>query len=115
MIPGVYNKAIYQGDDDALIAIWSSGGAVVNLTGYSAKMQVKLSKNTAAALATFTTADGSIIIDGVNGKVTVPITAAMAASLNPGDYYYDLQLTAGSGANSTILSGTFSVVQQVTL
>ncbi len=112
--PATYNIVTYQGDDDSFILTYSTGGSIANLTGYSAKMDVRTNRNASSSAASFSTAASSINIDGANGKITVPLPHAMTSALAPADYVYDLQITSPSGSITTIVEGLFSVIQEVT-
>jgi hypothetical protein len=86
----------------------------VDFTGKTAKMQIKASA-TGAALLTLT--NGSGLVYGADGLITVTITKAqMTASLPQNAVYvYDLQLTTtATGVDKTYLAGRFRLVQDIT-
>lgn len=112
--PATYNIVTYQGDDDSFILTYSNGGIIADLTGYSAKMDVRSSRNATDTVASFSSGAGTITIDPTYGKITVPFSNTITAALSPADYVYDLQITSATGAVTTIVSGLFSVMQEVT-
>ena len=114
LTPATYNIAIYQGDDDAFVLTYSTGGTIADLTGFTAKMDVRTNRSATSTVATFSSAAGTISIDAPNGKITVPLSHAVTGALAPADYVYDLQIISASGAVTTIVAGLFTVVQEVT-
>ena len=114
MTPATYNIAIYQGDDDAFVLTYSTGGTIADLTGFSAQMDVRTNRSATSTVASFSNAAGTISIDAPNGKITVPLPHAVTGALAPADYVYDLQITSASGAVTTIVAGLFTVMQEVT-
>jgi len=111
--PGRYNITVYKGTTFTLSPVWKIGGYVVNLTGYSAKMQVRAATD-ASVLVELSTANGKIVIDAGLGKLTLTLTAAQTAALTSGKYFYDLNLTAPDATVTKILEGVFLVNDSVT-
>ena len=61
-----------------------------------------------------TASDGSITIsDEATGDISIVIKAAATAVLEPGAYYYDIQMLSASGVN-TMTYGTFTIEGDVT-
>lgn len=60
------------------------------------------------------TSNGRITLDGVNGRITVTISANDTGDLTPGRYNYDLVLNSG-GTVTRALEGRFVVTGGVTL
>ena len=110
-LPATYNKEIYQGSDDTLALTWKQDGVAVDLTGYTARMQVRLSAKT-STVAEFSTALGTIALTS-GGGVTVTISSAASALIPAGSYIYDIDLTTGT-TTRTILRGALTVAAQVT-
>lgn len=59
------------------------------------------------------TANGRITLGGVQGRVTVTISASVTGAIDPGRYSYDLVLDSGSVV-TRILEGKFVVTGAVT-
>jgi len=59
------------------------------------------------------TANGSMVIDGPNGRVTVTLSATVTGAIAAGRYSYDLVLTSGSTV-TRYLEGKFIVTGAVT-
>ena len=103
--------------------------AVINLTGYTAKMQVRATKESHDTLKILDLSSPSsgMVIDGAAGKITITIghalltepalklsgitspAASLTESSNLTGYgkiaYYDIMLTAPSGTVTKLLSG----------
>ena len=114
MNPGRYNITVYNGTTFALSPVWKVDNLPVNLTGYSAKMQVRdISGNLIVELST---ANGKITITPALGQVNLALTATQTASgtLAAGNYNYDLNLTDSASNVYKILEGAFAVKASVT-
>jgi hypothetical protein len=85
----------------------------VDLTGFSAKMQVR--KNTGSpVIIELSTTNGRITIDAANGKITLSLSATDTAALASGMYKYDLDLTSPSSFVIRFVQGNFEVSGQIT-
>ena len=116
-----------------------AAGALIDLTGYTARMAVRptLNSSLAAYLSTGSDAvNGSIALGGVAGTVTLSMTAADSAKMadefatviaefiedkravvsedKTVKYIYDLELVSGAGAVTRALQGCFYVNREVT-
>ena len=91
-----------------------STGAAVNLTGYSAAMQIRRTPADATAVVSLHSAGGGLTIDGPEGRVRIEISAAQTSSLAPGKYVYDLVLTDLSSKKKRLVEGTVRVDAGVT-
>jgi hypothetical protein len=85
----------------------------VDVTGYSAAMQVRKTTAEADTLASITQASG-ITLGGQAGTVALSISAATTGAITPGRHTYDLKLTSGSSVVTYLLSGVFEVEGKVT-
>jgi hypothetical protein len=90
----------------------------VDVTGYSAKMEIRegtVDVPGEVAL-TLSTVNGKVVLDGNNDpNITLSLTAADTTTLAAGsDYCYDLQLTDGSGRQRRLLRGDCDVQEEVT-
>ena len=113
MNPGRYNLAVYKGTTFALSPVWKIGGVPVNLSGYTADMQVRYATDT-SIIVELSTANGRAVITPSAGKVTLTLTASQTAALAAGTYVYDLNLTAPDSTVTKILQGVFVVSESVT-
>lgn len=113
MAAAQYDFSFVHGDTHTFVAEWKdSTGAAINLTGYTAKLQVKIDYDT-PALLTLTDSSG-IVIDAALGKLTVTFTATQTATLDATTrYVYDLEVRTGAVV-TTLLAGCIAVTPEVT-
>lgn len=111
--PGTYNVVAYQGADWDRTFTVTQGGSALNLSGYSAAMQVREAADSTAYLLSLTNGSG-ITLGGTAGTITVAITATQSSAVNAGSYAYDLELTSGAGQVTRLLQGGFTVSGNVT-
>jgi hypothetical protein len=90
-----------------------STGLPVNLTGYSAQLQIRHTAKDAAAVISLTDSSG-LDIDEPAGKVSVEISAAATGALVPGKYVWDLVLTSSAAKKKRLVGGVATVVVGVT-
>jgi len=84
------------------------------ITGATARMQVRRTVENEDVLIELSTEDGSIVVDGANGGITLTITASDTEDLPSGEWVYDLFVTLPSNAIMRFLAGSFEVVERVT-
>lgn len=114
MTAGIYNTTIDQGSVWSVVLVYTdSNNTPVNLTGYTAAMQLRQNYNSEVADLTLTTENGGISIVGATGTITITATAVQTGALDPGFYVYDLELTSGSNI-SRLIQGQLTVAEQVT-
>lgn len=111
MPAATYNLTIEQGADFAIQLTLSEDGSAKNLTGYSARAQMRLKKTDVSPAATFT----CTVTSATEGKVKMSLANAITTDLSPGIYYYDLELYTANDDNVTrLLQGQATVVAEVT-
>jgi len=115
MTAGIYNFTIDQGAQYTTTIIWAdSSGNPIDLTGYSAAMQLRLqaaSPNPSAL--NLTSSNGGITITPLAGEMDILMTTAQTGALDPGFYVYDLEIALGSVV-TRIIQGQITVSAQVT-
>lgn len=97
--------------------IYISGGlatAPVNVTGYTAELQMRSLPQDPTAVLTLTSASGAITLGGTNGQVAVHATAAQTRAIDEGTYYYDIEITSGGGIVTRLAQGQIVVTPEVT-
>jgi hypothetical protein len=93
-----------------------SGGlatAPLDITGYTAKMQMRSYPDSATAVLTLTTENGGIAITGATGNIALHATAAQTGAINQGPYDYDLEIYQSSSV-TRVVQGQIDVSAQVT-
>ena len=115
MTAGIYNFTVDQGAQYNTTIVWADAqGVPIDLTGYTAAMQLRLqaaSPNPSAL--NLTSSNGGIVITPLTGSMLITMTATQTGALSPGFYVYDLELTLGSVV-SRIIQGQITVSAQVT-
>jgi hypothetical protein len=115
MTAGIYNFTVDQGAQYTTQVIWAdSSGTPIDLTGYTAAMQLRLqaaSPNPSAL--NLTSSNGGITITPLAGEMDILMTTAQTGALAAGFYVYDLEI-ALSGVVTRIIQGQITVSAQVT-
>jgi hypothetical protein len=117
--PANVNISVRQGDTLAqtvFVREKDSNGNVttVNLTGWTAKMQVK-TRRSGTVKATLTSGSG-ITITPLAGQIAIRIESTATANLDCAEYSYDLQIINPADANfqRTLIAGKLTVTPQTT-
>jgi hypothetical protein len=84
-----------------------------NLTGYTGTMTIRPFVGATTITTVASTANGAMVLDALNGRITVTLSAATTAAIVAGRYAYDLVLNSG-GEITRILEGKFIVTGAVT-
>jgi len=109
---------IRKGEDFLATLTWYTNTAKTttqDLTGYTAKMQIR--KNHATdPIVTLTTGGGGITIESpeTGGVTTLAITDTVTATLTAGDYIYDI-LYIKTGENRIPVKGVVTVERSATI
>jgi hypothetical protein len=111
----LYNVVIDQGANWFLNVTYDNpNGTPVNLTNYTAALQLRSLPSDTVAVLTLTTGAG-ITITGATGLVAIQATAAQTRAIDDGVYYYDLEITAPStGVVTRLIQGQAEVSAEVT-
>jgi hypothetical protein len=110
-----YNIAIDQGADWYLTVTYQNpAGTPVNLTGYTAALQIRQNFSDANAELTLTTANGGIVITASTGTLAIHATAALTLAIGAGAYVYDIKITSSAGIVTRLTQGSFQVNAAVT-
>jgi hypothetical protein len=114
MPAGSYSFYAEQGATlERVITYTDSAGAIINLTGYTAKMQVRTSAESATVVLELTSSAG-ITINGTAGTLSILVAASVLSAIAPLIYVYDLEITAPSGKVTRLIEGRFYVKAEVT-
>lgn len=114
MPAGTYDISAEQGATFNLVLTWRNPDAsAIDLTGCTAKMQVRTSKAAADAVLTLQTGAG-ITLGGTAGTLTLSASAAAMAAISAGSYLYDLEVTDAGGSVTRLVEGAFVVSGEVT-
>lgn len=114
MTAGIYNFTMDQGSNwDLNVVYKDANGNPINLTGYTAAMQLRQNYNSDTAVLTLSTSNGGITITGAQGKLVLSATAIQTGALDAGFYVYDLEITSG-GVVTRLIQGQVTVAGEVT-
>ena len=109
---------MYQGEDFDYTIVWrDETGTLVNLTGYSAKMQVRARDEDPNPLIELNTSNGRISLGGVSGYLQLHINASDTGFLASSFEYphvYDLEATDGAGKTRKIARGPLANIRDRT-
>jgi hypothetical protein len=113
-LAGIYNITADRGATfTRTITLLEQNGTPQNLTGYTAKMDVRETYDSNAVALQLSTTNNRITIDGTNGKISLNVAADNMA-LAPFQYVYDLEVTSSAGVVDRVVMGTFTVRPEVT-
>lgn len=109
-----YNVTIDQGATWYLNVEYDNpNGTPVNLTGYTAALQLRSLPESATAVLSLSTGLG-ITITGATGLVAISATATQTRAIDEGTYYYDLEITSPAGVVTRLVQGQAVVTPEVT-
>lgn len=110
-----YPILIEQGATYRLPLAWkTSAGAAVDLTGYTARMQVRRKVDADEALLNLTTENGGVALGGTAGTITVTASDTLTAALTVKSGVYDLELRDAAGVVTRLLQGCVTISLEVT-
>ena len=109
-----YNLEIDQGADWFFNVTYENpAGTPVNITNYTAALQLRSLPTDSTYVLSLTTGSG-ITINGASGEVEVHATANQTRSIDEGVYYYDLEITSPVGIVTRLVQGQAAVSAEVT-
>lgn len=111
---GTLHITIEQGATFSPVFTWKDeNGTLINLIGYTARMQIRENLEDTAFIHEATTENGGITLGDAAGTITLNITATDTAAFTFDTAVYDLELI--SGANVTrLLKGDVTLSLEVT-
>ena len=94
MAAGYHHFIIEQGATfKHTLTLKDSADALINLTGYSAEMDLRKNQDDSSEVATLTVANNRITMGGSAGTIVLEISATDTSALLVGDGVYDIDLT----------------------
>ena len=111
---GKYNFTIEQGTTFAFSVSWKDDtDALIDLTGYTARMQLRYGSNTGTVAIELTTENLGIDIDVLSSTITINITAVETSELEIKPCVYDLEMVKGENV-TRLLEGKVKISGEVT-
>lgn len=115
MSAGYLDLYIEQGATYDQPFVWKDGnGNPVNITGYTARMQIRKSVSATSVIIELTTENGRITLGGAAGTIDLLIDADDTAALEQFAGVYDLELESNTGFVTRLLEGQVTVSKEVT-
>lgn len=115
MAAATYNFQIEQGATLLKPVAWKdSTGAAVNLTGYTARMQVRQSASAEEVLLELSTENSKISLTPLTGTITLIFSAATTAAIDWKRGKYDLELISPDGTVTRLIEGEITVSREIT-
>jgi len=110
-----YDIVCDQGATFSRVMTWQDSAATpTDLTGYTARMQVRATADSSTVLLSLTTENSRITLGGTAGTITLLVSATDTAAVVAGEYVYDLEIVSGAGTVTRLLQGCFTVDAEVT-
>lgn len=111
--PGQLDLDMYQGASWDYTLTWTTSGTPVDLTDYSARMDVRVSAASAATVLELTSGSG-ITLGGTAGTIFLEASPTETAGVASGQYVYDLELVSPGSAVTRLVQGTLICDPEVT-
>ena len=110
MSAGTYNFTFEQGATFSRQLTVQDNGSAMDLTNYSARMQLRSSVESTTIALTVTCA----ITNASSGILTVSNTATQTMGVDAGIYVYDLEIESSAGVVTRLMQGTATITANVT-
>ena len=109
-----YNLLIEQGATFTQEFVWKdSAGTPIDLTGCSARMKIRKLK-TDEVVVSLTSPSGGIVLDELEGRITITISAENTSLLPVCDGRYDLEIVQPSDVVTRLVQGDVEISAEVT-
>lgn len=110
MSAGIYNFTLNQGATFNKQMTVKENNSPLNLTGYTAAMQLRSTYDSSTVALSMTAA----VLNATQGILSISATATATAALEEGIYVYDLEITTSAGTVTRLLQGQVTVSPEVT-
>lgn len=114
MRPGKYNFVCPQGTTFAKQLSYLIDSVPVDLTGYTARMQVREKPSSPVKILDLNTQNGGIELGGPSGSISINVSASTTESIVPKTYVYDLEIVSSENFVIRLIEGQFIVSPEVT-
>jgi hypothetical protein len=112
---GVYDIHCEQGATFHRRLTWrDADGDPINLTGYTARMQVRRRSGDQGVVLELTTENDRITLGDAAGTIDLDVDADVMAAVEANLHRYDLELESPGGQVTRLLQGSFNVDPEVT-
>jgi len=114
MTPGRVNFICPQGSTFSRRITYKIDDALVNLIGYSSRLQVRETHYATDIIANLTSGSAGITLGGSAGTIDILISDTDTAEFPPGTFVYDLELESSGGIVNRLIEGSFIITPEVT-
>ena len=109
-----YDISTEQGSSLSRVVTYNNAsGNPVNLTGYTARMQVRPRAGSGYAYLSLTSPDGGLTLGGSAGTITILVDGSITSAIPAGNYVYDLEVVNGEYVDK-VIGGDFVISAEVT-
>ena len=114
--PAKLKLKIIQGATFRRLLVWLAPDKItpIDLTGCTARMQVRSEVESPTVLLELTAENGGIVIDGPAGKLILHLPPAATAAIAWESGVWDLEIAHPNGDVTRLAQGTISVSPEVT-
>ena len=113
MTPGLVHFVCPQGTTFKRTLTYTLDNIPIDLSGYSARLQVREAYYSTEPLISLETGDG-ITISGSAGIINIQINSTDTSAMIAGTHVYDLEIQSPSGDIDRLIEGNFTVTPEVT-
>jgi len=119
VVTGITEDTVTINDLNSLgYAAYTSGGVLeynqpMDLTAYTARMQIRPSLTSSTIIDTYSTELGTLVIDNTLKTITILVPATTTAGYTFSTGVYSLELILGSTVTQ-LITGTISLTQEIT-
>jgi hypothetical protein len=113
MTPGLVHFVCPQGTTFQRTLTYTLDEAPINLSGYSARLQVRQAHYSTDPLVSLVSGSG-ISISGSAGIIDIEISSSDTSDMVAGTHVYDLEIESPSGVINRLIEGNFTVTPEVT-
>lgn len=110
--PGKYDFVLPQGASWDDVWTLKISGAAYDLTGCTARLQLRTSPSATTTALSLTEASG-MTLGGAAGTITFGVADTVTAAIVPGKYWYDLEVESAGGLTNRWLQGFVTVTAEV--
>ena len=115
MAAGNITLIVEKGADFPFMLTWKdSNSNPIDLTGYSARMQIRPSHKSSEVILSLSSPDDGITLGTTDGLITVNITNAQSSAIDISAGRYDLELVNPSGLVTRLIEGKIKFKPEVT-
>lgn len=115
MAAAEYDITIEQGATFKLNLLWEDpAGDPIDVTGYTARMQVREKYTSTTTLLSLTSAAGDIVLGDTAGTIDITASAVATAAIDEKRGVYDLELVSPGGEVTRLIRGCVTITPEVT-